>query len=219
MTSEESDLNEEETGWVPKCPILLLVEGKDDKAFFEALINYMFDSVTSQNIQIMMLNGNTKWKRKLKLIRGRAEFDNNVVSLGLVRDADVNPTATFQSVCDALGDNDLSVPDKPVVSVGDNPKVNILILPKENEQGELEDLCLESVEDDPALPCVENYFSNLEEKSLSLPDNLCKPKVQVFLASRPRIVSDFRVGAKAGCWPWDNEAFRHVKFFLQQIID
>lgn len=219
MALEETDPPTEETRWVPKCPILLLVEGKDDKAFFEALINHEFDSDVLQRIQVQILKDNTKWKSKLKVISGRQEFKDIVSSLGLVRDADGDPTAAFQSVYDALNDNDLPVPEKPVVSVGNSPKVSVLILPKENEPGELEDLCLESVKDDPATPYVEQYFSDLYGAELSLPVKLCKPKVQVFLASRSRIIDGLRMAAKAGCWPWENEAFRHVKMFLHQIID
>jgi hypothetical protein len=219
MILEETDPTAVETGWVLKCPILLLVEGKDDKAFFEALINHEFDSGVLQRIQVIILKDNTKWKRKLKIISGRPEFKDIVSSLGLVRDADDDPTTTFQSVCDALNDNGLPVPKNPVVSVGDRPKVSVLILPKENESGELEDLCLESVKDDPAVPHVEQYFRYLDDAKLSLPNKLCKPKVQVFLASRPRIIDGLRMAAKAGCWPWENEAFRHVKIFLHQIID
>jgi len=219
MTLEETERTAVETGWVPKCPILLLVEGIDDKAFFEALIYHEYGAEVLQRIQVIILKDKTKWKCKLKIISGRAEFKDIVLSLGLVRDADGDPTAAFQSVYDALNDNGLPVPEKPVVSVGNSPKVSVLILPKENEPGELEDLCLESVKDDPATPYVEQYFSDLNDAELSLPIKLCKPKVQVFLASRPRIISGFRVAAKAGCWPWDNEAFGPVKVFLQQIID
>jgi hypothetical protein len=47
---------------------------------------------------------------------------------------------------------------------------------------------------------------------------MSKAKVHAFLASRYE--PDKRLGeaAKAGYWPWDNEAFETVKSFLQQIV-
>jgi hypothetical protein len=47
----------------------------------------------------------------------------------------------------------------------------------------LEDLCLESVSEDPAMLCVDEYFRCLEERLEMLPRNPSKARVRGFLAS------------------------------------
>ncbi len=48
----------------------------------------------------------------------------------------------------------------------------------------LEDLCLKSVEDDPAMECVQEYFDCISDKLDDLPKNISKAKARAFLASR-----------------------------------
>lgn len=201
--------------WTPEKPILLLVEGDDDKVFFEAFR----DHLSLQDIQVEQLGGNTNWRRKVKLIKDMENFLKNVISLGLVRDADTSPIDAFKSVVDALREAELPIPSKSLESVGSNPKVTVLILPDENEEGELKDLYLKSVEKDPAMPCVNAYFECLEQTELPLPSKLCKPKVQAFLASRQKEVIGIRRAAKVGYVPWEDNAFQKVKVFLKQISE
>ncbi|NQE46720.1 hypothetical protein C5S31_11930 [ANME-1 cluster archaeon GoMg2] len=201
--------------WTPEKSILLLVEGEDDKVFFEAFR----DHLSLQDIQVEQLGGKTNWRRKVKLIKDREDFLKNVISLGLVRDADTSPSDAFKSVVDALREAELPLPSKSLESVGSNPKVTVLILPDENEEGELKDLYLKSVEKDPAMPCVNAYFECLEQTELSLPSKLCKPKVQAFLASRQKEVIGIRRAAKVGYVPWEDNAFQKVKVFLKQISE
>jgi len=64
---------------------------------------------------------------------------------------------------------------------------------------------------------VEQYFECLQQEELPLPDNISKAKVQVFLASRCKAGLRLGEAAQAGYWPWDDQAFRQVRDFLQQI--
>lgn len=194
---------------------LLLVEGKEDKIFFDALIIHQ----NMQNIQIISYEGTSNLRTFLKGVLLKApEFHNRVKSLGIVRDADTNATSTFQSICDALQNAGLSVPANPLELTSQNPKITVMVIPHGSTSGMLEDLCLKAVISDPATPCMEQYFECLQQLPSSLPNNISKAKVHAFLASRHE--PDLRLGeaAKAGYWPWENNAFDHVKFFLQQII-
>jgi hypothetical protein len=60
-----------------------------------------------------------------------------------------------------------------------------MILPGDGREGMLEDLCLESVADDPAIPCLEEHFRCLEEQleAGAFPGNPSKARVRAFLAS------------------------------------
>lgn len=177
-------------------PRLLLVEGKDEILFFGALIT----ELGLQDIQVLQMAGKTKLRETLKALVRTPKF-TEVVSLGVVRDADSDYDAAFQSVCDALESVSLAVPQRPLEQFGNAPRVTVMILPKENKPGMLEDLCLESVASTPAMVCVKQYFECLQTRSVPVPNNLSKAKVHVFLASKPE--ADKRLGeaAQAGYWP------------------
>ncbi|HIC91689.1 MAG TPA: hypothetical protein EYP21_06455 [Syntrophaceae bacterium] len=194
---------------------ILVVEGKDEELFFSGLINHLG---LAENLQVLGIGGKDKLRRNLKALKSAPNFAQ-VVSLGLVRDADENPAAALQSVRDALQAENLPAPMHPMEPVGNSPQVTIMILPDESTPGMLEDLCLRAVARDPAMHCVVQYFQCLQDRDLIfLPHKMSKAKVHVFLASRSE--PDRRLGeaAKAGYWPWDNEAFEQVKKFLKLLV-
>lgn len=193
-------------------PNILVVEGREEELFFEAFIR----DLGLQDIQIMPIGGKEMLRRNLKALKLSPGFAR-VTSLTVVRDADEDPKAAFQSVRDALQAVNLAVPEYPLVPVGHSPRVAVIILPEGSMAGALEDLCLRAVEQDLALPCVERYFQCLEEQGLTLPVNMSKAKVQVFLASRHRAGLRLGEAAQAGYWPWKAKAFEQVRDFLKQI--
>lgn len=194
-------------------PNVLVVEGKDDELFFGALIGHL----GLQSIQVLPIGGKGKLRRNLKLLVKSPDF-HKVLFLGIVRDADEDPKAAFQTVCDALRTVNLPAPPRPWQPFGTSPKVTVLILPGGNMQGMLEDLCLKAVEQDPAMLCVEQYFECLQDRGLSLPNNVSKAKVQAFLASRQEAGLRLGEAAQAGYWPLEADAFEQVRDFLRQII-
>ena len=193
-------------------PNVLVVEGKEEGLFFGALINHL----RLQNIQILSVGGKEKLRGNLKALAQSPGF-SDVISLRVVRDADSNPDAAFQSVRDALQAAGLPTPKRPLVPVGAKPRVAVLILPEVGKPGMLEDLFLRAITQDPAMLCVEQYFECLQQAGLSLPDNMSKAKVQVFLASRRKAGLRLGEAAQAGYWSWETEAFEQVRDFLKQI--
>ncbi len=161
-------------------PNVLAVEGKEDKQFFGALI----DHLGLMEVQVLPIGGKDQLRRNLNALISSPNFDI-VASLGVVRDANDNPGGAFQSVCDALRSVDLPAPEHSLIPTGHSPQVTVMILPAQDEPGMLEDVCIESEEQNPAMVCVEQYFECLKQKDLSLPKNESKARVQVFLASKP----------------------------------
>jgi hypothetical protein len=194
-------------------PYVLVVEGIDEERFFGAFIKQL----ALTKIQIFPIGGKTKLRENLPALLLTPGFPI-VTSLGIVRDADSDPNATFQSICDALQNVNLPVPSKPLEIIGNKPSTSIIILPGNNQPGQLEDLCLTSVEQDPAMTCVESYFNCLKKKNIPEQKNIAKAKVHTFLASK--LEADRRLGeaAQAGYWPLDNQAFEQVKSFLQALV-
>lgn len=92
-----------------------------------------------------------------------------------------------------------------------------MILPKPNAHGMMEDLCLESVSQDPAMLCVDGYFECLHKHGIPSSANISKARVHTFLASRQEAGLRLGEAAQKGYWPWNNEAFEQVKEFLIKI--
>lgn len=191
---------------------LIAVEGKDEVNLLTALRRFM----KIDNVEVRDLCGKYSLSDKLTSLTKTPGF-SQVVCLGVIRDADDDAQATFQSVCAALKNAGQAVPSVPLqVIKGDRdmPQVAVLIVPYESNQGMLEDLCLRSVADDPAMKCVDTYFECLNNSLNALPPNMSKAKVHAFLSSRSQ--PDLRLGeaAQAGYWPWTSQAFTEIKKFL-----
>src|SRR4030042_6152681 len=137
----------------PPAPITkakaLAVEGDDDKHFFDKFT----DLLNVPDIQTLKMNGKNPLVDKVKSIRKISGW-RNVVSFGLVVDADANYASTLQSVKHALKVARLAVPNSALLTAGRKPKVTFLILPGLNMNGAIEDLCLNSVRPEPAMACV-----------------------------------------------------------------
>ena len=194
-------------------PNLLVVEGKDEVNLFKALVEYL----DLHNVQILDIGGKFQFKSKLSAISKSPHF-NNIISLGVVRDADTDSDSAFQSICSALEFVNLPVPKNQLEPIGTKPKVSVIILPGEGKPGMLEDLCLMSVSLDSSMACVYEYCQCIQQTGLPLPKNISKCKVQVFLASREETGKRLGEAALAGYWPLDDGAFGHVKKFLRQIF-
>lgn len=192
--------------------IQLLVEGTSDLNFFIALLRRMN---IIDKIQIQDYEGKDNLEDFLLGLRDTGDF-NTVVSIGVVRDADNDPSAAFNSVRSALRDVELYLPSQPEKFGGANPRIGVLILPNANECGMLETLCLQSVSNDPAINCIEDYFDCLKRIGF-LPKNIDKAKLQAFLASRERTIWLLGEAAQSGYWQWDSPAFDHVKQFLNSL--
>ena len=191
---------------------VLIVEGREEELFFGAFIKHL----GLHNIQIIPIGGKEQLRRNLKALARSPGFAE-VLSLGIVRDANADPRAAFQSVRDALQAVNLPAPDRPLIRTGRKPQVAVMIVPVGDAPGMLEDLCLGSVQSDPASLCVEQYFQCLQQRGLPMPHNMPKARIQVFLASRPEAGKRPGEAAQAGYWPWNDAAFEPVEKFLQEM--
>lgn len=187
----------------------LLVEGADASRFFQAFSV----ALALPSLQIHNFGGNSELPGFLKALVLMPGFDD-IASLAIIRDAETDPQAAFQSVCAALRRAGLAAPGQSGVFSSGRPQVGVFILPDVSSAGMLESICLRAVATDPAFTCVETYFECLERAGVRLPVNMEKARLQAFLASRPR--PGLRIGeaAAAGVWPWHSAAFDALRHFL-----
>jgi hypothetical protein len=193
---------------------LLIVEGKDEELFFDALLKHLNIS----NIQILSIGGKTKFRKNLGALLNRREEFAKVKRLWITRDADDDFNSAFQSICDALKALELPVPKKPKIPTSSCPEISIFIFPDNQSPGMLEDLCLkvlqDNTQDTPIIKCLEDYFCCLARRSPEFPNNLSKAKIQAFLAAKKEPGKRLEEAAQSGYFPWDHPAFNDIKEFL-----
>ena len=87
-------------------------------------------------------------------------------SIGIMRDAETNRTGAFQSVCSAIRGAGLAEPPQVLTVAAGPPQVGVFILPDCANDGMLEDLCLQAVASDTAVPCVDECFACLQRQAI-----------------------------------------------------
>ena len=195
---------------------VLLVEGQDDEEFINELLKIL--SIT--DCQIFNVKGKNEFPKKIPvLIKARGFMepngDSNVTHFVIIRDKDEDNA--FESVKNILQKISFSTPSKAGQFSTGTPRIGIFIMPGDNVAGcTLEDLCLKTVEDQPAMKCVKEFqtcVSNLENP----PKNIAKTMVQAFLAAQPEIVNSLGRGANKKYWNLNSPCLSELKCFLENL--
>ncbi len=196
---------------------LLLVEGIDDARFFDAFLK----SLSIGHVQIASVDGKDNFAPFLKNTLITARGYPNLRRLVLVRDADDNANAAYQSLQSALNGADLPVPsDSFLAWAQGQPSVSVAILPDGKSPGNLEDLCLQSIEGNHEgmndLKCVDGYL--LCRNPASIPESKhSKARLHSYLAVADEPGRRLGEAADAGVWDWNSEALRPLAGFLSQL--
>jgi len=195
---------------------VLAVEGEDDRLFFEALARY----VGVVDVQIEPVGGKNQFKNKLPaLLRMPGFFETDRTSrvrhLAIVRDKDEDNA--FESIANTVTRAGLVAPASPGSFSEGSPRVGIFIMPGEGVFGTmLEDLCLETVRDRPAMACVRLFHECVRGLS-DPPQNPSKAKCQAFLAAQTVIVNSIGLGAQRGYWDFGSPVLGALKESLGQM--
>ena len=189
---------------------VLAVEGQDEVNFFDALFKHM----GILNIDIRGVEGKSQFKLKLPALKATTGFEN-VTHLVIIRDR--NSDNAFQSITNILKRIDLTPPDESGQFSSGRPKVGVFIMPGETIEGKmLEDLCLKTVENRPAMKCVSEFTSCVCELE-NPPKNISKAKAQAFLAAQTDMVNSVGLGAQNGYWGFDAPVLDELKQFLENL--
>lgn len=188
---------------------LLLVEGSTPLNFFEALLQHLG---ISDEIEISDFRGVTDLKSAVAAHADSSEFKSLVKSVAVVRDAEDDRDAAYDSVRHALDSAGLSAANPDV-------RTSIYILPDDQNAGMIETLCVDAIRADPVFSCIEEFFDCAEQQGAILPEGIQRAKnlAQAYLSTRKETQMFPGIAAYRGYWPWDNEAFVELKQFLQSL--
>ena len=193
-------------------PILVLVEGRDDQSLLEAIVGALG---LEQVIETFEMRGKTDWVTKVQTIVTNTPLSSDIRALGLVRDADQDAGASWQSCIDALAATGFPQPIEHAEAKFVEPLASaVLIIPDLKSSGAIEELWLRAVEDS-WIACIEQYFECLGEKSPG--PKTSKNRVRAFLAGARRAPPTLGVAYRMGAVNRDHETFDGIKNFLSSL--
>ncbi|MBC7362506.1 MAG: hypothetical protein H5U06_09545 [Candidatus Aminicenantes bacterium] len=200
-------------------PFLLIVEGNDDKNFFEALINFLAKNQQPEiknQFEVFKLDGKKRLTEKLMAVKNTPGF-NNLKAIGIILDSNSHPERTLQSIQTSLKKVGFPSPKSEMEIIGEKPKISVLLIPGSDKPGELEDLCLEAISKDTAMKCVEVFFACLSDRRIVISKKKSKAICQVFLASRKDLAHEIGVAAQKSILPFEDPVFNKVKNFIMNL--
>jgi hypothetical protein len=192
---------------------LLLCEGKTTNLVLGPLLR-RYEIRGFQPIDFGSKDHFSDFIQDLRLVPG---FSVGVKSIAIVRDAETEAPNAFASVRRSLLAAGLPSPDAAGKTVDGPPQVGVFIVPDNASPGMIETLCMQSVEDDPAVGCVREFFDCVADRAGRRPANIHKARAQAFLATLETV--DYHVGRAAdrGSWNFDHRAFGPLIEFLRRL--
>ena len=190
---------------------IVAVEGKDEVHFFTCLLDYM----GQEDFEVFDVGGTVQFNDKFPALVRRSGF-LKVKKLAIIRDAEDNAENAFKSIKNILQKENIAPPERPSQFSMGKPNVGIFIMPGDFKNGMLEDLCLRTVKDNPAVKCAETFI----ECALKLeapPRNIAKAKAQAFLAAMPDIVSSVGLGAEKRYCDFNSDELKNLRNFLNEF--
>lgn len=191
---------------------LLVVEGKEDVAFFRSFLNHLeigdvFVAAAGSKSELnTYLHGLVTW----------TGF-NEVRSLGIVFDANGCANATLRSVKGSLKRSGLPVPASYVerqqsASIG----TSVFILPDNGNPGMLETLLWRTLDRD-LTKCITDFLTCAEGATGHTPKNRHKARVGAYLATGRKPPHSLGVSARQGVWDYDHEVLADLRRFLRRL--
>lgn len=194
--------------------IQLLVEGNDQRNFFEAFIEHL----SIPHVQIQNFGGIRELGSFLLALRNAPGFGGAVKSVGIVRDAELSASSAFDSVLSSLKGAGLDLPERPEIPSLGTPSICVLLLPGANKPGMLETLLCETLRGTPEESCIDSFFQCIAAAKLPAIKRLDKAKAWAYLTTKPDPHHSVGVATKKGYWgDLDQPLFSDICSFLKTL--
>ena len=225
---------------------LLVVEGAGDEYFFTKLLEHLGKQ---DSVEFVDCEGKHNLERELINILNRDDFAQ-ISDVGIVLDNDYpenrignNALAAAIEAIDIANDNfiennpaisrRLDRPPAPRATTAGRPRLSVLLLPSDDDDGAVEDLVFSALPKDSILDCVNAYFDCLCEAGVTINDaRLPKSKLSVYISGKVTDEDHARHGDAKRLfltqaldmkwWDeediWNHPAFDPAKALLSQLL-
>ncbi len=198
-----------------KSDYLLLVEGRDECNLLGELIKCHFGK--NSPIQLLDGGGKDRFPTNIKAIRKLADTNPTLQSIGVIRDADDNPKAAFESVSRDLRKVGYDPPNTHNMYSEGSPAIGIFIVPDFHKKGAIETLCRLSVEGDEIAICAEQYLECLKFSNALISTNPDKSFAHAYLAATQDPLARVGEGALQGVWNFSSPVFNDLTSFVKGL--
>lgn len=189
---------------------LMIVEGEDEKCLVERLLRDLHCLA-----QTWAFMGKNAMVGSFNTFIKTPGFDE-VLRLGIVRDADNSHASAFQSLQGMITRAGFTPPKSAGTFTTDQPSIGIFLMPDNNSKGMLEDLFLESVSKEPGFQCVEDFEKCINELD-PRPRNISKAKSLAYLATCEEACPNVGWAAGKGYWDLSAPCMDPLKEFLKDF--
>lgn len=192
--------------------IQLLVEGNDQRNFFEAVVQHL----ALAHVQVWNFGGVHDLGEFLGAFVNMRGF-RSVSSVGIVRDAEEDAVLALQRVNRALRNANLPVSIEPPANGEGNLRTNVLILPDGKRPGMLETLLYETFAGTEESYCIEQYFDCMGDLATFTEGKRDKARAHAWLATRREPHVSVGFAAKKRYWNLEHEALARVRDFVSSL--
>jgi hypothetical protein len=204
----------------PGPPALLLVEGKTAQVFFTAFLKALGKADGEPGVKIIDFGGVSQLRGTLQRVVD-PEFRAKGKAIAVIRDAERDAAAAYQSVSDALRSVGLEVPPQSGRWAAASPATGVFILPDNLNSGMIESLCLAAIGETAAgqtqIACAEAFLDCLGASANASVANLTKAKMLSILAGTGADNPQVGAAARAKYFSWDAATFAPLRQFLGRL--
>lgn len=194
-------------------PIVLLVEGPDDRAFAARVVESFNDG---SRWHIHHMEGNTTdWVSMLRVAQASDYFQDHGEAIGLMLDADASASAAVDKARGFLTKSGLDAPLAHSVVQGSPLRTGFFISPNGASPGALEELLLAGA-DSPRLSLAETYIETVSAE-IDAPKKPKKAVVQALLAGQVEHVKSIPVGVRKRIFDPRHAAYDDFRRFLNAL--
>ncbi|MGC8560464.1 MAG: DUF3226 domain-containing protein [Phycisphaerae bacterium] len=210
---------------------MLLVEGKDEVGFFEALLGKLPHS----EVQVIDVGGKDKFDGRFEALVKLPGFAN-VERIGIVRDAEESYAGAIQSVQGTLARHRLPVPASggEVIANG-SMRVGCWVMPNNSDPASIETICWGIIDSkDQRRRCTRIFTwllrlripssaqasqdTGLPATGPYLPANLDKVRMQAYMGSLHKPMRELGTAARAGVWNLEHRHLSTIRNFLAELF-
>ena len=98
-----------------------------------------------------------------------------------------------------------------------SPTCGVFVVPDGKENGAIETLCRQSVNDSPVARCVDEYLNCLKANKCMESINAEKSFVHAYLAATDNPTARVGEGALRGVWNFSASSFRNIIMFIREL--
>ena len=207
---------------------LILCEGIDAWKFLVRYLNspaLQENPFFSEDIEAFDFGGNEDLNAYLTALKG-IEGYSDVVSLLVIRDAELDAQTAVRQIQNALRANNLDVPAAQGQWTEGVPKTCFLLFPAlgtEERPGTLEDLCLTILDDTAAetpIEEIDTFVEHLEQNRTQPFSHRHKTRLHTYFSVNNTFVG-MKVGeaADAGAFNWSHSNLNPLKDCLSKMIE